>query len=133
LGFSLLICCREIVPDVPIGQLLIQRDELDAKKSANLFWMKLPLGIEKMHVFLLDPMLATGGSAVLAIANLIKQGVVEEHVVFVNLVSCPEGIAQLTSTFPKVKIVTSMVDAGLNEKKYIVPGIGDFGDLYYGT
>lgn len=120
-------CCRK----VRIGKILIQRDEETAEPK--LFYSKLPQDIAERHVLLLDPMLATGGSAIKAIDVLIEHGVPEQNIIFLNIISCPEGIDALVTRFPKVIIVTAEVDSHLNEKKYIVPGIGDFGDRYFGT
>ena len=78
-------------------------------------------------------MLATGGSANQAIEVLKKHGVKEERIVFVNLVSCPEGLAAVVKEHPKITIITGEIDDGLNENKYILPGLGDFGCRYFGT
>ena len=76
---------------------------------------------------------ATGGSANQAIEVLKKNGVREDRIVFVNLVSCPEGLKAVVSEHPKIIIVTGEIDEGLNENKYILPGLGDFGCRYFGT
>lgn len=68
-----------------------------------------------------------------AIKSLLAKGVKEEKIVFVNVIACPEGIERLTTDFPKVKIVTGMIDPSLNENKYIVPGLGDYGDRFFAT
>jgi len=78
-------------------------------------------------------MLATGGSAIKAIETLIDYGVPEDRILFLNLISCPEGIAAVVAKFPTLKIVTAEIDAGLDEKLYIKPGLGDFGCRYFGT
>ena len=65
--------------------------------------------------------------------SLIKEGVKEENVIFINVIACPEGIERLTDEFPKLKIVTGTIDSNLNENKYIVPGLGDYGDRFFGT
>jgi uracil phosphoribosyltransferase len=78
-------------------------------------------------------MLATGGSAMKAIEVLLEHGVAEDHIVFLNIISCPEGLKAMATRFPKVIIVTAEVDKCLNERKFIIPGIGDFGDRYFGT
>ncbi|KXS17370.1 PRTase-like protein [Gonapodya prolifera JEL478] len=122
---------RECCKGVRIGKILIQRDEETAMPT--LFYSKLPEDIASRQVLLLDPMLATGGSAHKAIEVLIERGVPEDHIVFVNLVACPEGIKYLLDGYPKLRIVTACVDTCLNEKKYILPGLGDFGDRYFGT
>eukprot|EP00035_Acanthoeca_spectabilis_P022087 m.441945 g.441945 ORF g.441945 m.441945 type:complete len:237 (+) comp18727_c0_seq1:82-792(+) len=124
---ALMQCCRSI----RIGKILIQRNEETALPT--LYYKKLPQDIHRRTVLLLDPMLATGGSAAKAIEVLIEAGVDESAIVFLNIISCPEGLAALTTQFPKIKIVTAEVDSHLNDKKYIIPGIGDFGDRYFGT
>eukprot|EP00051_Salpingoeca_urceolata_P005815 m.77686 g.77686 ORF g.77686 m.77686 type:complete len:222 (-) comp14556_c0_seq2:95-760(-) len=120
-------CCRH----VRIGKILIQRNEETAEPK--LYYSKLPKDIADRHVLLLDPMLATGGSAMKAIEVLLDAGVKQGSIIFLNIISCPEGLEALTSRFPEVAVVTAEVDSHLNEKKYIIPGIGDFGDRYFGT
>ncbi|GAA5865972.1 hypothetical protein JCM3774_005544 [Rhodotorula dairenensis] len=118
-------CCRA----VRIGKILIQRDEETAQ--AKLFYAKLPDDIQSRYCLLLDPMLATGGSAIKAVEVLIDHGVPQERIIFLNLVSCPEGLQAMYSAYPQVKVVTAWVDDGLDSHKYIVPGLGDFGDRYF--
>lgn len=124
---------RSVTRTAPLGQILIQRDEESREKTAKLFYAKLPVDIASRKVLLMDPMLATGGSAAVAVASLVEKGVRPSDIIFVNLVSCPEGIEVLLSKFPQITIFTSMIDDRLNNSKYIVPGLGDFGDLYFGT
>ena len=88
---------------------------------------------EKVFVIILDPMLATGNSAVDAVENFIAKGVKEENIVFVNLISSPEGIKRLSSARPKVQIISAALDEKLNSKGYILPGLGDAGDRIYNT
>lgn len=88
---------------------------------------------QKVKVIILDPMLATGNSAIDAIKNFISKGVMEENIVFMSLISSPEGVEKVNSRFPKVKIVTSALDRALNSKGYILPGLGDAGDRIYNT
>jgi len=118
-------CCRS----VRIGKILIQRDE--ETSQPKLFYDKLPEDIADRWCLLLDPMLATGGSALMAVEVLIKRGVPEDHILFLNLIASPEGAVNFAQRFPKVRVVTAFVDRGLNEKNYIVPGLGDFGDRFY--
>jgi len=132
-GDILLEGLRKAVPGLAIGKILIQRKEDDPEKRPKLYYSKLPPDVAKRHVILVDPMLGTGGSSVMAISELVKAGVKEENITFLNVVSCPEGIAALTKAFPRVRLVTAAVDEKLNEHKYIVPGLGDFGDRYYST
>jgi uracil phosphoribosyltransferase len=104
-------CCRS----VRIGKILIQRDEETAKPK--LFYDKLPEDIASRWVLLLDPMLATGGSALMAVDVLKAKGVPEEHILFLNLIASPEGVGNFAKQAPKVRVVTAFVDQGLNEKK----------------
>ncbi|KAM0494867.1 hypothetical protein ACHAPW_004563 [Verticillium nonalfalfae] len=76
-------------------------------------------------------MFATGGSAIMAVEVLKSRGVLEERILFLNLIASPEGVRAFTSKFPKLRVVTAFVDEGLDEKNYIVPGLGDFGDRFY--
>ncbi|KAH3673181.1 hypothetical protein WICMUC_003799 [Wickerhamomyces mucosus] len=118
-------CCRS----VRIGKILIQRDEETA--LPKLFYEKLPEDISDRYVFLLDPMLATGGSAILATEVLISRGVKPERIFFLNLLAAPEGIVAYHDKFPNIKIITGGIDPKLDAKKRIEPGVGDFGDRYY--
>ena len=130
-GDSLAGCVRKCAPHATMGKILIQRDEDTA--LPKLFYKKLPAGIENMQILLVDPMLATGGSAIMAVEVLVESGVSPTNIVFLNVVSCPEGLAALASAFPAVKVVTAAVDEKLDENSYIVPGLGDYGDRYFGT
>ena len=133
-GDGLLERFRSILPGVSAGKILIQRDESSAGKEAKLFYSKLPADIRgKAAVVLCDPMLATGGSAIKAIESLETAGVDPSSITFSNVVSCPEGISNLSRAYPDVKIVTACVDEGLNDQRYIVPGLGDYGDRFFNT
>jgi len=118
-------CCRS----VRIGKILIQRDEETSKPK--LFYDKLPEDIAERWVLLLDPMFATGGSATMAVDVLKSRGVPEDRILFLNLIASPEGIDGFAKRFPKLRVVTAFIDKGLDEKNYIVPGLGDFGDRFY--
>jgi len=122
---------RSIMPGIPVGKILIQRDEATA--LPQLMYSKLPPNLAQRHVLLFDPMLATGGSAIAAIRVLIEQGALENQILFINIVCCQEGVTAIQAAYPLVWIVTSAIDPVLNDKKYIVPGLGDFGDRYFGT
>ncbi|KAF1332524.1 Uracil phosphoribosyltransferase, partial [Globisporangium splendens] len=140
-GDSLLDAVIACDPSVSVGKLfvrfrkiLIQRDETTVEKTPIMFYSKLPPGIESFeNVLLVDPMLATGGSVLMAIKTLIAAGVEEKKITFLNVISCPEGIDTLFQAHPAVKIVTAGLDRGLNDQKYILPGLGDYGDRYYNT
>ena len=122
---------RQVCEGIRIGKILIQRDEETSEPI--LYYSKLPREISKRYVLLLDPMLATGGSVCKSIEVLKEKGVKEDKIIFINLISCPGGINKLSKEFPKVKIVTGVIDKKLNSKAYILPGLGDFGDRYFGT
>mmetsp|Transcript_6444 Transcript_6444/g.9670 ORF Transcript_6444/g.9670 Transcript_6444/m.9670 type:complete len:217 (-) Transcript_6444:28-678(-) len=130
-GDALLQSFTNLVPTLAVGKILIQRDESSEEKNAVLFYSKLPAMISKMKIILCDPMLATGGSSVMAVEVLLEKGCQAKNIIFANLISCPEGIAKLKSKYEDVTIVTCVIDEGLNEDKYIVPGLGDFGDRFY--
>lgn len=132
-GDSMVAGLRSVAKGVRIGKVLIQRDEEDPEKKSALTYKKLPKDISERSVLLLDPMLATGGSAKLAIKTLIDEGVNEERITFVNVVANPVGIEALFEAYPNIQMVTSFVDPALNKQKYIIPGLGDFGDRYFGT
>ncbi|KAH8085120.1 hypothetical protein JL720_7845 [Aureococcus anophagefferens] len=106
---------RRVVPGAKTAKILIQRDEETAQPV--LMYSKLPPKIEAMNVLLCDPMLATGGSALTAIKVLKDAGVPEERITFANVVSCPEGLANLKKHAPKVVVVTSAVDEGLDARR----------------
>ena len=120
-------CCRNI----RLGKILVQRDEKTAEP--HYYMAKLPHDIASRHVLLMDPMLATGGSALLAIRKLLEVGVKEENIIFVNVVASPEGIDSVLSKHPGLTLCTANVAEGLNEQKYIRRSVGDFGDRYFGT
>lgn len=132
-GGILLEAVRKVAPDLKTAKILIQRDESTAEKLPKLFYSKLPPNISELEVVLCDPMLATGGSAITAVGVLKEAGVKEENILFINVVSCPEGLRAMAEKTPGVRIVTAGMDAGINADKFIVPGLGDFGDRYYGT
>jgi len=120
---------REVCRSVRIGKILIQRDEETAQ--AKLFYSKLPEDIKNRYVLLLDPMLATGGSAMKAVEVIMEQGVPEERIIFINLISAPEGLKTFCTKYPKLRVITGWIDERLNEKSYIIPGLGDFGERRY--
>jgi uracil phosphoribosyltransferase len=127
-GLSMLEPVLELFPDVAVGYVGLERHEDTA--VARSYYMKLPK-LEGRLTLCLDPMLATGGSAAQAIGQLKYAGA--KRVVMVCVIASPEGIEFLQSQHPDVDIVTASVDECLNDKRYIVPGLGDFGDRLYGT
>lgn len=128
-GMGMLDGVLRVVPNAKIGHIGMYRDE-ETYQPVNYFF-KVPKGIEKREVFLLDPMLATGGSAIDAIDLLKEKGV--KKIKFLCIISAPEGIEAVTKKHPDVKIYTAHIDRELNNNKYICPGLGDAGDRIYGT
>ncbi|XP_073149367.1 uridine kinase-like protein 5 [Henckelia pumila] len=123
---ALRACCKGI----KIGKILIHGE---GKKGRQLIYEKLPSDIASRHVLLLDPVLASGNSAVKAISVLLGKGVAESNIIFLNLIAAPEGIHAVCQKFPRLKIVTSEIDASLNKDLRVIPGMGEFGDRYFGT
>lgn len=127
-GLSLVDGLEALVPGVPVGYLGLQRDEQTA--IASSYYAKLP-PLENRHVLILDPMLATGGSAVQAL-DAIRKGD-PQSVTLVTIIAAPEGVDRVVATHPWVHIFTGMLDQCLNDQAFIVPGLGDFGDRWHGT
>ena len=133
-GDSLLESVREIVPGIRVGKIWIQRNESSKTKEAVHSSTKLPKDVKNQHVILCDPMLATGGSSITALRILVNEyGVDQSKIIFANVISCEEGIEAVFKVFPDIKIVTCFIDDGLNEDKFIMPGLGDYGDRFFNT
>ncbi len=118
-----------LVPNAKVGHIGLYRDP-DTHQPVE-YYCKLPTDIEKRKIFVVDPMLATGGSAVAAIDFIKKRG--GREIVFMCLIAAPEGIEALQSAHPDVDIYIAAKDERLNENAYILPGLGDAGDRLYGT
>jgi uracil phosphoribosyltransferase len=119
----------DVFPDVSVGYIGLERDHTTA--IARSYYCKLPPLTGGTRVLLVDPMLATGGSAVQAVKALRDHSAV--HVTLLSIVSAPEGVAEVHRHFPSLPIYTAALDRELNARKYILPGLGDFGDRLYGT
>ena len=133
-GDSLLESVRDIAPGIRVGKLWIQRNESVASKEAVHSCTKLPKSIHNMDVILCDPMLATGGSSITALDILVVEyGVDPTRIVFANVICCPEGLEALAKKYPTIKIVTCWIDSGMNNEKFIMPGLGDYGDRFFNT
>src|SRR5687767_3649548 len=128
-GLGMLDAVLELLPAARVGHIGLQRDESTA--VASQYYAKLPDNLPSSYVVLVDPMLATGGSAIAALDVLKKAGA--NNIRIVCIVAAPEGIAVVEHHHPDVEIYTPVVDKGLNTHKFIVPGLGDFGDRLYGT
>lgn len=120
---------RDLIDDASIGYIGLSRREITLE--IDEYYTNLPNDINARTCIVVDPMLATGNSLNVALHKLNEQGVAEIRVV--NLLACPEGIANVTSKFPNVKVVVAKIDKCLNNKGYILPGLGDAGDRIYGT
>lgn len=102
-------------------------------KQPHHYSTSLPADVADGHVPVLEPMIATGGTVPAVIRLLLEKGVPEGNIVFVDFITVPEGIDAVCRRHPKVRIVTSSVEERLNENAYMIPGIGDFGDRFFGT
>lgn len=128
-GLGMLDAVLELLPTARVGHIGLQRDEATA--IASRYYSKLPPSVADSFVLMIDPMLATGGSAAAAI-DLIKAAGART-IRMICIVSAPEGVTLLEARHPDVVIYTPVIDRELNAHKFIVPGLGDFGDRLYGT
>ncbi len=119
----------EILPQARVGHIGLYRDEVTL--SPVDYYLKFPRKLDKSLIFILDPMLATGGSAVSAVSVLKQKGA--RHIRFISLVAAPEGVRNLRLHHPDIDIYTCALDRCLNGKGYILPGLGDAGDRIFGT
>jgi uracil phosphoribosyltransferase len=128
-GLGMLDAVLRLIPWARVGHIGLRRDEATA--VASRYYSRLPPHMEASYVLMVDPMLATGGSAVDAIQVLLDAGARDIRILCI--VAAPEGIAAVEAAHPHVRIYTPVIDRGLNDRKFIVPGLGDFGDRLYGT
>lgn len=128
-GLGMVEGILNLIPSAKVGHLGVYRDERTLRPVE--YYCKLPPGAESMRVFLLDPMLATGGSLAHAVGLLKRRGI--RHVTVVSVISAPEGLAALRAAHPDIRIYTAMLDDRLNDRGYILPGLGDCGDRLFGT
>ena len=127
-GLGMVQPFQDIFPDVSVGYVGLERDHATA--IARSYYCKLP-PLEGKRTIVVDPMLATGGSAAQALDVVKAAGA--KDLVFVCIVASPEGVAVVKAAHPEVPVYTGALDRELNAKKYILPGLGDFGDRLYGT
>jgi uracil phosphoribosyltransferase len=128
-GLAMLPGILQLVPLARVGFIGLRRDEQTA--VCTQYFERLPEPLEDSQVVVIDPMLATGGSAVAALDLLTSVGA--RHLTLICIVAAPEGVAVVERAHPHVSIFTPVVDRELNARKFIVPGLGDFGDRLYGT
>lgn len=128
-GLGMVNGVHVLFPLAKVGHIGMYRDEETLEPQT--YYCKLPKGIENKYVLLVDPMLATGGSACDAIRLLKDKGC--KNIKFMAILGAPEGVSRLAEAHPDVKIYVSTLDRGLNEHGYILPGLGDAGDRLFGT
>ena len=128
-GLGMVDAMVDLIPSAKIGHIGLYRDP-ETHEPVE-YYCKLPEDIENRQVFVVDPMLATGGSAVAAIDFLKKHGC--KSIIMMNIIGCPEGIKAVTEAHPDVDLYIAAIDEKLNDHAYIVPGLGDAGDRIFGT
>ncbi len=128
-GLAMLFALQDFLPAVAVGFIGLERDEKTAQ--AREYYRKLPKLLATHRVLVIDPMLATGGSFDDTVTALKEKGA--KNITIVSIVSAPEGIERIEKSHPDVSIFTAAIDDHLNMYKFIVPGLGDFGDRYFGT
>jgi uracil phosphoribosyltransferase len=128
-GLGMLDSILQLIPHARVGFIGLKREETTLR--AMFYHKSLPKNLGNFEVILIDPMLATGGSAVAALDLLVEQGA--KHIRLVNLVAAPEGIRAVQENYPRVPVFTAAVDKKLNDCGYILPGLGDAGDRLFGT
>jgi uracil phosphoribosyltransferase len=128
-GLGMLDSILQLIPNARVGFIGLKREETTLR--AQFYHKSLPKNLSRFEVILIDPMLATGGSAVAALDLLAEQGA--KQVRLVNLVAAPEGIRRVRKSYPQLPIFTAAIDRRLNNKGYILPGLGDVGDRLFGT
>jgi uracil phosphoribosyltransferase len=130
-GLALLPAFLKIFTEASVGVVGMKRDEHTAEPM--LYYKNIPPINANAQVIVLDPMIATGGSGVDALKILTEMGVRQDQIIFVGVISAPEGLSKMKHAFPDVRIIVGIQDQGLTPNKFITPGLGDFGDRFFGT
>jgi len=130
-GLTLLPTFLRYFETARVGFVGLARDEETA--IAHWYYEKLPKITGDEYIIILEPMLATGGTGLEVLETLKKHGAALDKIIFVSVVCAPEGLEAIEAEFPQVRVITVGVDSHLNDTKFIVPGLGDFGDRYFGT
>jgi len=128
-GLGMVDALVDLIPSAKIGHIGLYRDPVTHEPVE--YYCKLPEDIENRVTFVVDPMLATGGSAVAAIDFLKKHGC--KNIIMMNIIGCPEGIRRVQEAHPDVELYLAACDEKLNDHAYIIPGLGDAGDRIFGT
>ena len=129
-GLGMMTGFLNVLPDAQEAHIGLSRNAVS--KQSQQYLTKIPT-FKGQKLFILDPMLATGNSAIKAVEILKEHGIAEENLVFVSLIAAPEGVQNFQGSFPKIPIFTASLDVGLDGNAYIVPGMGDVGDRLFGT
>ena len=130
-GLAMLPSFLRFFPEASVGFLGMRRDE--ETKEPHLYYENLPTLKNGSAVMVIDPMIATGGSGILAIEKIKSKGISENQIFYVGILAAQEGIERVKKAFPEIRIVIGHIDPILNQDAFIVPGLGDFGDRYFGT
>ncbi|HZK46605.1 MAG TPA: uracil phosphoribosyltransferase [Atopostipes sp.] len=130
-GLGMVDGILDLIPAARVGHVGLYRDE-ETMQPVEYF-VKMPSNLEERQLYVVDPMLATGGSAIAAIDSVLERGAKIENIKFICIVAAPEGVKALQEAHPNVEIYAAALDEKLNEQAYIVPGLGDAGDRLYGT
>lgn len=130
-GLGMVDGILDLIPAARVGHVGLYRDE-ETMEPVEYF-VKMPNHLENRELYVVDPMLATGGSAIAAIDSVLERGAKAENIKFICIVAAPEGVKALHEAHPDVEIFTASLDEKLDENAYIIPGLGDAGDRLYGT
>jgi len=130
-GIALIEPFLHFYPQASVGFFGIRRDEKTAKPT--VYYRNIPPIKPHDNVIILDPTIATGGSGSAALTMLIESGITEKQITFAAIIVAKKGITTIKNNFPRITILALQQDPQLNTKKFIIPGIGDFGDRYFGT
>lgn len=130
-GLALLPAFLKVFTDATVGFLGMQRDEHTPKST--LYYKNIPKIVPHAQIIILEPMIATGGSAVDILNLLTEQGVRQDQIIFVSVICAPEGVSKVKHAFPDVRMIVGIQDQGITPSKFISPGLGDFGDRFFGT
>lgn len=130
-GLVLLPAFISYFPDASIGCVGLKRDEKTAIN--HLYYQNLPKLLGDEQIIMLDPMIATGGSAIATLTIFSNLGFKQEQVIFVAFIASQEGVDTIKNAFPRITLLVAAIDKELSKDKFIVPGLGDFGDRYFGT
>jgi uracil phosphoribosyltransferase len=130
-GMAMLDPFLDMFPDARVGIVGLKRDEKTA--IAHWYYRNIPPIDNAAIILILDPMIATGGTALELLAYLSAQGVVQRNIIFISIISAPDGLSAIRALYPDVAIICAAYDQALTQEKFIYPGLGDFGDRYFGT